>query len=230
MKILAFILMLVATCFSQSNYKFISFDKKEYSYIQIDSILGINHQYNGITINCDIHKLPENLRLNRNLTKLVLSSSKLEELSLWINSFIHLDTLIIWNSRHLSVANIDSSLSGLSSLKILELNNVELDSIPFKLFIMNKIQELSLRYNKIRNFPEEINLDSLKVLYLGNNRINTNSNIFTILKTLPDLKDLSLSDNNLNEFNIQLLALPKLEYLSLADNPLVELPQHIDSL
>ena len=143
---------------------------------------------------------------------------------------------------------IDLSSSSFTEYELLDIFKIWKDK-----YKLERIQELSLYFNNISNFPdfqkEFIELKNLKKLYLSKNYISNIKNICK-LKTLKDLyldwnyieeipnnicmlkhlEKLKLNDNRLNSISKEILRIKTLTFLDLSDNQLQNIPNNIHFL
>lgn len=116
-----------------------------------------------------------------------------------------------------------------SNLKILTISRNRLVSIPSGISALVNLSVLNLSGNTIISFPDSIqfNLPNLNELYLSHNGLNQLTNDIVQLKSL---KRLALDHNRLVTLPNELYELTKLEYLNLSHNNLTKLSHKITKL
>ena len=104
------------------------------------------------------------------------------------------------------------------NLQILNLNDNKINSIPESIKLLSNLKELYLRNNNITMYPFELNqLTNLEILRLSYN------NIKTVDITLPKIRELCLTGNQLEELqSIQLCK--RIEKLYISDNNIKSFP------
>ena len=110
-------------------------------------------------------------------------------------------------------------MSKLINLKVLDLWNNEIDSLPKSSEQLSKLQELILGDNIFIQVPKAVaNMPALTLLDLSHNQIGSIQS--TDFEKLTKLRILDLSHNGLSVFPIDSEVLPSLTKLSLAGNVL----------
>ncbi|XP_054994659.1 leucine-rich repeat-containing protein 40 [Sorex araneus] len=136
------------------------------------------------------------------LTKLILSSNKLQALS--------------------------EDVQLLPALTVLDIHDNQLTTLPSAIRELENLQKLNVSHNKLKVLPEEItSLRSLKGLYLQHNELTCLPEGFD---QLHSLEDLDLSDNRLTAVPASFSALCSLARLNLSSNQLKTLPAEISRM
>ena len=74
--------------------------------------------------------------------------------------------------RASSVPIVDSDLTGLTSLKVLDLSELKMKKIPSNVFSISSLKQLYFAYNDLEAIPSEIaNLKELDYLNLDGNKL-----------------------------------------------------------
>lgn len=109
--------------------------------------------------------------------------------------------------------------------EILNLDNIELESLPPEIFELKWIKRLTARNNNIRVIPKKIKeLHLLREIDLSNNKITF---LPKIISELKDLEEINLNDNNIREFPEEITLLSKLSILFISDNLIGKIPNSI---
>jgi len=91
---------------------------------------------------------------------------------------------------------LPDSIGGLSQLRTLNLNRLDLEDLPKTIGNLKQLKRLNLRFNRLREVPESIgDLKNLQILDLSGNRIET---LPQRLAELKHLKWLMLRHNQLS--------------------------------
>ncbi|XP_046871249.1 leucine-rich repeat-containing protein 40 [Hypomesus transpacificus] len=136
------------------------------------------------------------------LTKLLLSSNKLEVLS--------------------------EDIRLLPGLLVLDIHDNQLSSIPAAIGELTQLQKLTLSHNKLKELPVEVwSLKNLRCLHLQHNQLEE---LCAEVALLTDLEEMDLSSNQLTSVPDSLGNLGSLVKLSLANNHLKSLPGGISTM
>ncbi|XP_030647281.1 leucine-rich repeat-containing protein 40 [Chanos chanos] len=136
------------------------------------------------------------------LTKLLLSSNKLECLS--------------------------EDVSLLPALVVLDIHDNQLSTLPKSIGELEQLQKLVLSHNRLTELPLELcNLTNLRCLHLQQNQLEY---IPTEIGQLTNLDDIDLSNNKLIEIPDSLAKLTNLVKLNLSCNKLKSLPSAISEM
>ena len=110
----------------------------------------------------------------------------------------------------------------------LALHDCDLKKIPDSIVNLTSIEILSLRNNKLTTLPNSFrNLESLKMLSLWRNNLTT---IPEPIFALSSLQELLLQYNQISTLPDTITNLPSLQYLNLGNNNLTSLPKSIGNL
>ena len=132
--------------------------------------------------------------------------------------------------------NLEIYMKRFSNITCLFANGNGLCVFPERFIQLEKLEKLVLRNNSLKGLSPNINrLVHLNDLDLDKNELcqlsmHDNDQLFDQLKSLPNLKRLSLSKNILRKINHKIGDLRKLEYLDLSGNNLLHLPESIGNL
>ncbi|NXY90609.1 LRC40 protein, partial [Alcedo cyanopectus] len=136
------------------------------------------------------------------LTKLILASNKLQQLS--------------------------EDLRLLPALTVLDVHDNELTSLPSALGQLENLQKLDVSHNKLESIPEELlQLPCLKSLLLQHNELR---HLPEGLGQLGNLEELDVSNNHLTDIPASFALLVNLVRLNLACNQLKNLPAEISAM
>lgn len=136
------------------------------------------------------------------LTKLIISSNKLQSLS--------------------------DDLRLLPALTVLDIHDNQLTSLPSAIRELDNLQKLNVSHNRLNMLPEEItSLKNLKVLHLQHNELTCIPEGF---EHLSSLEDLDLSNNRLATVPAGFALLSSLLRLNLSSNQLKTLPAEISRM
>ncbi|XP_050005424.1 leucine-rich repeat-containing protein 40 isoform X2 [Alexandromys fortis] len=136
------------------------------------------------------------------LTKLIISSNKLQSLS--------------------------DDLRLLPALTVLDIHDNQLTSLPSAIRELDNLQKLNVSHNKLEMLPEEItSLKNLKALHLQHNELTCLPEGF---EQLSSLEDLDLSSNRLAAVPAGFALLSSLLRLNLSSNQLKSLPAEISRM
>ncbi|XP_059122494.1 leucine-rich repeat-containing protein 40 isoform X3 [Peromyscus eremicus] len=136
------------------------------------------------------------------LTKLIISSNKLQSLS--------------------------DDLRLLPALTVLDIHDNQLTSLPSAIRELDNLQKLNISHNKLKMLPEEItSLKNLKALHLQHNELTCIPEGF---EHLSSLEDLDLSNNRLATVPAGFALLSSLLRLNLSSNQLKSLPPEISRM
>jgi len=113
-------------------------------------------------------------------------------------------------------------------LRTLNLSNNRLTALPPSITAITSIKILEVKNNKLQSLPEPMGeLKSLQSLHLDSNLLSA---LPPSIQLCASLKQVSLSHNALTELPEALCALPHLELLDLSSNTLTCVPAHVASL
>jgi len=149
------------------------------------------------------------------LEKLVLSGKDVD-----------MSPLIELYASHNQIKTIDTAISFLTNLRLLDLSSNEIERLPVEIFTLSNLEVLDVGCNKITSIPSDIgSLRKLRELYLDNNRLETLPfNMFLLEK----LEILDLQVNQLRKLPSTLASLTNLRHINLEENPpLKDIPRPV---
>ena len=128
-----------------------------------------------------------------------------------------------------SLVRVERRICQLRGLLSLDLAMNQIKELPSKLVSLDKLTELVVSGNRLKEFPVALcaGLTSLKSLDLSNNNIKLLPAVFCNLKSLVSLK---LDQNGLLSLPVNLGKLPKLSFFSASHNDLRVLPLSLANL
>ncbi|CDK25685.1 unnamed protein product [Kuraishia capsulata CBS 1993] len=178
----------------------------------------------------------------------IIHAPKLKDLHLEVNNFRYIPTEIamLQTLTYLNLAcnrlqTLPGSVSELVNLKVINISSNRFKVFPEPVTMIPGLTELDLSYNSLSSIPSSLGMMSnLKVLKLGGNNLDKElSPCFSKLKnlvyldvrfnylrsisssgTLPGLKTLRATGNNVSEFDV---SAEKLEVIELNINPVTSL-------
>lgn len=177
------------------------------------------------------------------LTKLLLSSNQLTQLSDDIQLLPALTTLDLHDNQ---ITSLPNTLGVLQELQQLRLNHNQLTSLPAEVCVLKNLRSLTLQQNQLENLPDELGqLENLTELDVSNNQLtglppslgclaslqklqlchNKLSSLPDSLSQLTNVKLLDCSNNHLSDVPVSLSGMLALEQLYLRHNKLRLLPQ-----
>ncbi|KAM4575578.1 leucine-rich repeat-containing protein 40 [Fundulus diaphanus] len=177
------------------------------------------------------------------LTKLLLSSNQLKQLSEDIKLLPALTTLDLHDNQ---LTTLPSALGELQELQQLRLSHNKLSSLPAEVCALKNLRSLTLQQNLLENLPEELGqLGNLTELDLSNNSLehlpSSVGNLSALQKVilghnkltcLPDsmgqltnVRLLDCSNNHLTDVPVSLSGMLSLEQLYIRHNKLCRLPR-----
>lgn len=130
--------------------------------------------------------------------------------------------------KHCDLAFFPPEIFTMTNLKVLDLYNNKIDSIPAEIGQLKSLEVLILSKNELVYLPDELfELPNLKVLSLHHNNL---ASLPANIGNLKNLEELRLDYNELTWLPESIGELKKLETLFLERNRLVELPSSIGGL
>lgn len=166
-----------------------------------------------------IKKIPKEIRMFKNLSRLALNDNRIEEISHEIGECLGITWMDLTRNK---LKNLPYALGALTRISGLGLSENEFEDLPECVFRLKNLRKFGFFSNKIRFISPDIkNLRNLVKLDLSNNRLELIPEEFC---TLLNLSWLNLSNNKLKRLPAQINNLKKLEELGLGMNDLVELP------
>lgn len=166
---------------------------------------------------------------------------QLEEMDLSNNSLSELPSSVgnCQSLRHLDLSQnalqqLPPETGHLHALKDLNLSNNKFCELPKDLGRLSNLERLDCRHNQLTGVPILSSCQSLKELYLGNNKISSlNGESFSYIRSLSIF---DFRDNRINSIPDEITVLKNLERLDLANNDISGLPytmgkmEHLKSL
>ena len=150
------------------------------------------------------------------------------------NMITQIDEKLFANLSHLINLNLSgnklnffpSTIRYITNLQELDISKNELNNIPNELMYLKYLKKFNLSWNKIQLICPNIfgNLSALEELYCNNNLITNIQNInnYTVFDSIPNLKLLDISYNQLQQYII-FRQLPNLEKINLSNNKLQDI-------
>lgn len=133
-----------------------------------------------------------------------------------------------------SLEKLPLEIGHLRALRDLNLSNNKFHELPKELGRLSNLERLDCRHNQLTGVPLLMSCQSLKELYLGNNKISSlNGESFSYISSLSIF---DFRDNRINIIPDEITVLKKLERLDLANNAISGLPytmgamEHLKSL
>ena len=185
----------------------------DFRYIPYVKILSLaNNKFN---------KIPMSIYYLQNLIFFDMSGNMITNLD--ENLLGNLSRLINLNFSNNKIQHIPSSIMNIINLQELNLDKNELQNIPNELINLKYLKKLNLGWNKLQIIQPNFfnNFFSLEELYCNNNIISNvqYSNNYSAFDSIPNLKILDLSYNQLQTFSF-FNSNPNLEKLNLSNNKL----------
>ncbi|WP_430462213.1 COR domain-containing protein [Thalassolituus sp. LLYu03] len=175
----------------------------------------------------DLEEIPDYIFKLKSLTRLHIIGSRISNIPQKIKN---LTNLRVVNFSSNSITHIPESFSELLKIEHLSLSNNSLSEFPA--FILksenSNIQLLDLKYNKIKDIPEEIEkLKHLEILILSGNQIKE---LPLSLSNLKELLILCLDNNEIHEIGNSLKGIQNLIHLALNNNKLTDLKEKLPNV
>lgn len=159
------------------------------------------------------------------LTKLLLSSNLLTELSEDLSLLPALTTLDLHDNR---LQSLPKAVGALQELRQLRLSHNQLSALPLELFSLSTLGSLTLQHNLLESLPPELGqLQSLTELDVSSNRLKE---LPAALGDLRALTTLNLLQNQLSALPDSLGRLINLRVLECSNNQLTDLPSSLEQL
>ncbi|XP_035032497.1 leucine-rich repeat-containing protein 40 [Hippoglossus stenolepis] len=159
------------------------------------------------------------------LTKLLLSSNKLTQLSDDIRLLPGLTTLDLHDNQ---LSNLPSALGELQELQQLRLSHNQLTVLLVEVCTLKNLSSLTLQGNLLENLPEELGqLENLTELDLSNNQLKE---LPSSLGRLTCLQKLNLCNNKLSCLPHNLARLSSLKLLDCSKNQLTDIPASLSEM
>ncbi|KAF3691390.1 Leucine-rich repeat-containing protein 40 [Channa argus] len=159
------------------------------------------------------------------LTKLLLSSNQLTQLSDDIKLLAALSTLDLHDNQ---LSSLPSALGELQELQQLRLSHNKLTSLPVELCTLKNLRSLTMQQNLLESLPEELgHLENLTELDLSNNYLN---GLPSSLGYLTCLQKLNLCHNKLSCLPGSLGQLRNVKLLDCSNNQLTDIPASLSEM
>lgn len=176
--------------------------------------------------NNQIQIIPESFSAMESLNILNLRHNNLTSLP---NAIGKLENLKYLDISHNKLMNLPKSFKNLGNLKYLKLYGNQFEEIPAHLGNLNKLKYLEAGLNSITAIEKNLlSISSLEKLGLGSNKLN----IHTLykLKSLENLQEIDLYDNNIRELPKSFRELNQIKKLSIHNNQLRDIPENFSHL
>ncbi|KAM7410659.1 hypothetical protein PAMA_001884 [Pampus argenteus] len=159
------------------------------------------------------------------LTKLLLSSNQLTQLSEDISLLPGLTTLDLHDNQ---LSSLPSALGALQELQQLRLSHNQLTSLPVEVCSLKNLRSLTLQQNLLENLPEELGqLENLTELDLSSNQLK---GLPSSLGCLTCLQKLHLCHNKLSCLPDSLAQLTNVKLLDCSNNQLTDIPAGLSEM
>lgn len=159
------------------------------------------------------------------LTKLLLSSNLLTELSEELSLLPALTTLDVHDNR---LQSLPQAVGALQELRQLRLSHNQLSALPLELFSLPLLYSLTLQHNLLESLPLQLGqLLSLTELDVSSNRLKE---LPAALGDLRALTTLNMQHNQLSALPDSLGRLSNLRVLECSNNQLTDLPSSLVQL
>lgn len=159
------------------------------------------------------------------LTKLLLSSNLLTELSEELSLLPALTTLDVHDNK---LESLPRAVGALQELRQLRLSHNQLSALPLELFSLPLLGSLTLQHNLLESLPPQLGqLQSLTELDVSSNRLKE---LPPALGDLSALTSLNLQHNQLSALPDSLGRLSNLRVLECSNNQLTDLPSSLEQL
>lgn len=171
-------------------------------------------------------EIPEVLCNLSTLRYLDLSHNRLVTLPQCLSKLTGLEEIWLGYNPLLDLDQVINILATLPRLHALHLEQDSITTIPPSIARLNQLEFLDLSSNRFSMLPYEFSrLTQLNTLLLNDESITftLDSNI-SILRTLPNLRELHIEGDHLRQLPGSLFQLPKLERLYAGNNPVIQLP------
>ena len=208
------------------------------AYLYDEDVYDRLKQMNVTTLDlsaCGLMEINAKIGEVKSLTRLDLSLNDVKELPASFVSLTSLDWLSLSQNTSLNGESVAATLSHLSHLNSLYLDQCYLSSLPVSIVTITSLKVLSARENVLASLPPTFNaLTNLEELYLGS---STNAFRINVIPALPigfgnlkKLRILDLSGNHLSDLGADFAQLTSLQWLDLSRNQLTAFPAQLASL
>ena len=165
--------------------------------------------------------IPTSIYFLQNLIFFDVSNNMIMEID--ENLFANLSHLINLNFSGNKLKYFPRTIQYMNNLQELDISKNELMNIPDEFIYLKNLKKLNISYNKIQLIQMNLfaNLFSLQELYCNNNLITNiqSLNNYTVFNSMPNLKLLDISNNQLQEYII-FKQIPNLEKINISYNKL----------
>ncbi|XP_061489386.1 leucine-rich repeat-containing protein 40 isoform X2 [Rhineura floridana] len=159
------------------------------------------------------------------LTKLILSSNKLQCLSDHVKLLPALTVLDVHDNQ---LTSLPSAIGSLENLQKLNVSHNRLKDVPEELIQLKHLRSLLLQHNELNRLPDEFGqLTSLEELNVSNNYISSIPASFCFLTNLVRL---NLSCNHLKSLPTEISAMKSLKQLDCTKNDLETIPPELANM
>ena len=190
--------------FKQSQLLFLNLGRNKLTYIPID-IENLEQLEELFLYKNDLSNLPPEIGNLTNLTELNLTDNYIEDLP--------------------------TEIKNLQSLKSLWLTDNLFKTVPPEIFYLHNLTYLGIGDNRIKKLPVEFRqLKKLFLLSMDLNWQTDNTQIFSILSQLENLKSLLINMNNLRKLPVEIGDMSNLSYLYIEGKKLKIIPHEIGNL
>lgn len=203
------------TCLFE-NVRYLILDGVEKLPKNIDKLCHIQGIFVLYSPNINFRKLYKSLIKCKELRFLKVTNCNIKKLPLNIRELNSLEAIDLSDNHIINIDNIAS----LVNLRELILDNNEIYELPDSFRNLNEIECIDLSYNSFNHVPEVLGeLSNITTFNFGGNKLK-NFDFEEIITKLNELKFLELHDCNLCRFPSKLGALPNLEIFSICNNPI----------
>jgi Leucine-rich repeat (LRR) protein len=195
----------------------------EKDYRSVTEAIKDSDEVRKLTLSGDsLNKFSERILKLRNLEEIALESSDNFDVNYAISILVKLKNLKkLWISD-IKISSFNK-IGDLKNLEELDLDNVGFMILPAEISNLRRLREINLEENPQLNITQVCNvlsnIQTLKVLWLGQNKLST---LPTEITKLKSLEDLWLEENEFSEIPASVKKL-KIKYLSFFDNKLKSL-------
>jgi len=212
---------------------FSSLQELDLSYNHLDTIsdgIGQLTALTSLSLSCNVlSSVSSEIGLLKSLKTLSLETNLLTELP---DSFGQLTMLERLTLSINNLKELPANFHQLKNLLYLDVSNNQLEKLPAQFSQLVKLQTLFLSSNKLKDLPLDFgNLENLCYLYASSNALT--KTLTESFGNLTSIKEVDLSNNNLNSLPSTFGKLDTLQTLNLSSNKIQSLPYtfgNLDSL
>lgn len=160
-----------------------------------------------------------------------ISDEKIYSLPDSIFKFKTIRTIMIVGASYVDWTVISRQLNNFKQIDFLRISHCNLKELPMELSKTENIKTLDLRNNSLRLFPMSVsNMKLTQDLIISNNNLGSicNKDMRTLILSLmyfPELKSLSISENELEELPKCIVRLKRLRILDISHNKFADFPK-----